>query len=410
MLHVSDMSAKELVLQPYMLEPHPGYRAQLAILPDISPSVRVNPAFPEGMPEHARWIERGARIHRMRTHLSMLVRRYARRGVNPTCHYFAGAFSPRMHFLLKADQRIHIDADDPINLYTGVTRNRVDEVHCGIIALKLLQAVERGTLTLSFWTEVQLRNFLANFRPWESRLWFEKEAVKVIPPCISPWPMQVKIGEAEVLRCLIVANMKFWHKGVGDAITAVHRAVEQGCPVRLTLVEEDIPDAWRRFMMARPYYEVLGRRLSREELNEVFLRHDLILFPSHHDTYGWVLVEGKARGLPAIVTDFYTRPEIVTHEVDGLVVRDPFNNPFLPLPRSPYAGGFLEPDGQDGIYVHPVIEWYVEMLVSALVRCHTDRGLLRGMGANAYGSTSVWGHFGQGRRLAALREILRLSD
>lgn len=402
------MSTGHLVLQPYMLVRHPAYRAQLEILSEISPSIRVNAVFPEDVIEHERWAPHRSWSARALGYISRRIRRavLVRRDIG--CHYFVGAFSSDGS-LLAGGHRVHIDADDPVNLYRQAFRNSIPGGHCRDVALKLLPAMRDGRLTLSFWTETQLRNFSANFHAAESAPLFQRKLLKVLPPCIRPWPIQAEIGRSGALRCLIItAGGKFWHKGVGDAIAAVHLAVEQGYPVTLTVVGEDIPEAWRRFVARHAHYRVF-ERLARDELDRLFLQNDLLMFPSHHDTYGWVIVEAKARGVPAIATDFYTRVEIIAHEIDGLLIPDPFANPYLPIAPVAYAAGFLEPDGPDRIHVHPLIASYMDSLVAALIRCQSDREFLRSIGNGAYRATDVHGRFGTGTRVAALREIPLLT-
>lgn len=399
------MSTGRVVLQPYMVERHPAYRAQLDILRELSPSITVNAVFPDDDVEHERWAPRYSGIRRVVRYAAAQMHAYRLSRQRIDRHYVVGDFAPRMHFLLSTP-RVHVDADDPLNLYAGIGRGQVDGAHCRRVALKLLAAMRAGTLTLSFWTEAQLRNFAATLHPSEAVPLLERGALRAIPPCIQTWPVQAQIGRSEALRCLMIATGgKFWHKGVADAMTAVHRVKQRGHAVSLTVVADSVPDAWREFASRHAYYRLVGR-LARAELDALFLQHDVVVFPSHHDSYGWVIVEGKARGLPAIATDFYTRPEIVRHGEDGLLIADPFNNPFLPIAPLAYAEGFMTPDGSGGISVSPLIEPYVESLVDALARCHHDRVLLRSMGQQAYLSTAADGRFGRAARLAVLRELL----
>jgi len=402
------MGANGPSLQPYMLERHPAYRAQLDILGELSPTVAVHAVLPRDDIEHERWAPRYSRIHRAIRYAAAHTRRYRRLKQGIGWHYVVGAFRPKMHFLL-GGQRIHVDADDPVSLYKRGGRSRIDGAHCRSVALKLLSAMRSDSLTLSFWTETQLRNFAATLHPAESMPLLARGALRVMPPCIQAWPVQTEIGRSESLRCLVIATgTKFWHKGVADAMMAVHLAVERGHPACLTVVADGIPDAWRTFASHHAYYRLVGR-MARVDLDALFLQHDVIVFPSHHDSYGWVIVEGKAHGLPAIATDFYTRPEIIHHGEDGLLVPDPFNNPYLPISPLAYAEGFMKPDGSHGISVSPLIEPYVESLVAALVRLERDRDLLRSMGQRAYLSTGAGGRFGRESRLAILRETLLRS-
>jgi glycosyltransferase involved in cell wall biosynthesis len=60
--------------------------------------------------------------------------------------------------------------------------------------------------------------------------------------------------------------------------------------------------------------------LQGEELAAAYASSDLFVFPSRTDTFGNVVLEAQASGLPVIVSDRCGAHEIVTEEGWGLVV------------------------------------------------------------------------------------------
>ncbi len=62
--------------------------------------------------------------------------------------------------------------------------------------------------------------------------------------------------------------------------------------------------------------------LRGEELARAYARMDLLIFPSHTDTFGNVVLEALASGVPAIVTPSGGPAHIVQDGVTGRVVRD----------------------------------------------------------------------------------------
>ena len=62
--------------------------------------------------------------------------------------------------------------------------------------------------------------------------------------------------------------------------------------------------------------------LRGEALAEAYAAMDIFLFPSHTDTFGNVVLEALASGVPAIVTPDGGPKYIVTNEVTGFVVKD----------------------------------------------------------------------------------------
>jgi len=60
--------------------------------------------------------------------------------------------------------------------------------------------------------------------------------------------------------------------------------------------------------------------LHGEELAEAFASADLFVFPSTTDTFGRVILEAMASGIPCIVSDVGGPKENIVHGVTGLVV------------------------------------------------------------------------------------------
>ena len=62
--------------------------------------------------------------------------------------------------------------------------------------------------------------------------------------------------------------------------------------------------------------------LRGEELAKAYASMDLLVFPSHTDTFGNVVLEALASGVPAIVTPHGGPAHIVQDGISGRVVRD----------------------------------------------------------------------------------------
>jgi glycosyltransferase involved in cell wall biosynthesis len=62
--------------------------------------------------------------------------------------------------------------------------------------------------------------------------------------------------------------------------------------------------------------------LRGEALAEAYADMDIFVFPSHTDTFGNVVLEALASGVPAVVTPDGGPKYIVTHEVTGFVAKD----------------------------------------------------------------------------------------
>ena len=381
-------------IQPIMMLQHPAYRTQLEVLRSALPN-RLDPVRPANRIEHERWgpDSMPTTISRYVDRLSLLRSKYG-------IAYVSGTIRPRMFPMLRQARRFYLDIDDPLSLSRRGGRNNLNSPELRSDALRLARLLEGGHL--SFWTDTQLRSFLANFQSDEAAELLEMRRVSVLPPAIRPQVGVSGVGQSETLRCLCVATGKFWHKGVPDAIAAVDRLAETAGDVSLTIVGGSIPGPWQEFVAARPHFNLLSQ-VSRQALDSLFRTHDLLLFPSHHDSYGWVVIEAKSYGIPAIVTGFYCRSEIVTDGHDGVVVEDPFSHPFLPLGPDPYAGSHLRVRDHGGrIAASPLIENYIENLTAAIGEVAGDRSKLKSFGAAALAEVQSGSRFGTATRLARL--------
>ncbi|MDQ6622686.1 MAG: glycosyltransferase family 1 protein, partial [Verrucomicrobiota bacterium] len=104
-----------------------------------------------------------------------------------------------------------------------------------------------------------------------------------------------------------------------DVLAAAYRQLrDEGCPVRLCIVGEG------------PYSEALATLLpdaiftgylAGEDLAVAYASADIFVFPSTTDTFGNVIIEAQASGLPVIVSDVGGPRELIEDEVDGFITR-----------------------------------------------------------------------------------------
>jgi glycosyltransferase involved in cell wall biosynthesis len=104
-----------------------------------------------------------------------------------------------------------------------------------------------------------------------------------------------------------------------DVLAAAYRQLrDAGEPVQLFVVG------------VGPYSEALAATmpdavftgyLDGEELATAYASADIFVFPSTTDTFGNVIIEAQAAGLPVIVSDVGGPQELVEHGVNGLVTK-----------------------------------------------------------------------------------------
>lgn len=122
-------------------------------------------------------------------------------------------------------------------------------------------------------------------------------------------------------RLLYAGRLLYW-KGVHIAVRALAEVVRQTPNARFTIVG-DGPERSRleddvKQHNLRGNVEFIPR-LAQNNLFELYRSHDLLLFPSLHDSGGFVVLEALAHGLPVICLDLGGPKDIVTPNC-GVVV------------------------------------------------------------------------------------------
>jgi phosphatidylinositol alpha 1,6-mannosyltransferase len=97
---------------------------------------------------------------------------------------------------------------------------------------------------------------------------------------------------------------------------------------RFSIVGQGAEEAWLKANMQQADFEGV---LHGEELARAYANMDAFVFPSHTDTFGNVVLEALASGVPAIVTDRGGPQFVVKHGETGFVTQAP--SEFAPYVR-----------------------------------------------------------------------------
>lgn len=97
---------------------------------------------------------------------------------------------------------------------------------------------------------------------------------------------------------------------LGDALEALHRAFE------LVIGGEGREEAWLRAHVPKAIFTGV---LRGERLADAYASMDLFVFPSRTDTFGNVVLEALASGVPAVVTDCGGPRFLIKPGVTGLI-------------------------------------------------------------------------------------------
>ena len=140
----------------------------------------------------------------------------------------------------------------------------------------------------------------------------------------TPAPAESRRGRATGPVILYSGRLHRGEKGL-DGFNEILEAIPE---VRLLVVG----DGPHRMELERDFGSRahFTGRLSGEALAAAYRQADLFVFPSKHDTFGQVVMEAMATGLPVVVTDEGGPQELVDHGVTGFVADD---DAFVPRVR-----------------------------------------------------------------------------
>lgn len=381
---------------------HPVYREQFRVAPDGFRYVASNPDLEEVSTF-------GQSVARRGTILGKLERAAKLAGVAA----FAAAGQVRRvsidppdgtalvhsaQFLLRDSRLPYVVDFEDVHVFSLYQRLALDRAWA---RKRLMDAIcEPACRSLLPWTETARRGFLAILDPAAR----DEVAARTfaVHPAIRPTATVPRTRGSGPLRVVFV-GVRFFDKGGAEAVLAVKR-LRRTHDVELDLVSF-VPERWRRTIDDDPSIRVHAW-LSLPEVHRLYDRSHVLLFPTHHDTFGWVVVEAQAAALPVVAPDHHALPELVEHEVSGLLI--------------PHENSLFGPDARPKhrLYIPPAVprsffrqlekpsDEYVDSIAGALARLaeRPDEYEQLSAGALERVTTGIFSVEHRRRRLAAIYE------
>jgi glycosyltransferase involved in cell wall biosynthesis len=125
-------------------------------------------------------------------------------------------------------------------------------------------------------------------------------------------------GKAESEIGLLYVGRISKEKNLDIAVKAVSKLRSEKLPVRLLFVGDGPYLKQLRQMAPDACYTGY---LKGRELGSAYASSDVFIFPSTTDTFGNVVLEAQAAGLPCVVSDQGGPAELVVHGIDGFITR-----------------------------------------------------------------------------------------
>lgn len=137
-----------------------------------------------------------------------------------------------------------------------------------------------------------------------------------------------------IKACFVGGHM--FHKGIEATVEALQILRDGGVEIELTVVGKTptttyaVPGVTFDEASLLNFFEeqewiTYYNYMSNSNVLELFRHSHLLLFPSIDESLGWVLVEAGLSGIPRLATNIYAFPELISHEVDGWMVKLPLN-------------------------------------------------------------------------------------
>ncbi|MDD5171629.1 MAG: glycosyltransferase family 4 protein, partial [Candidatus ainarchaeum sp.] len=168
----------------------------------------------------------------------------------------------------------------------------------------------KGILT---WSEAAKKSLSAYFGDASAII----KKTRTIYPAVHPSDKPTQKPKKK-FRFLFVSRL-FYEKG-GREILEAFMKTKKKIDCSLTFIG-NAPEEFRNKYSA--HVDFVEPRLNRTQMAETFSRHHALVFPTYADTFGFVILEAMAAGLPVISTNVFCVPELIKDGSSGIVLEAP---------------------------------------------------------------------------------------
>ena len=214
----------------------------------------------------------------------------------------------------------------------------------------------------------------------------------VIYPSVEP--VKTSPRKAETVPEILFMGEYFW-KGGREVLAACERLASR-LDFHLTYISLRVhpPESLIKKIREKVSVDYIQGPIPRSRLfEEIYPKTDVFAMPTYIDTFGYAFLEAMSHGIPCIGARHFAVPEIISHDVTGIIVEPPLS--------------YFDEKGVG----HPelAVESYdnartVEELASAIERLVSSASLRERMGASALREVTD-GRFSIAKRNALLRSV-----
>lgn len=117
---------------------------------------------------------------------------------------------------------------------------------------------------------------------------------------------------------ILFASRLVWEKNIETLIQIYKKVQERGLPYNLVIAGDG--NAFKEAKALMPGAVFLGK-LAHDELSVLYASADVFLFTSVSETYGNVVIEAMASGLPCVIADGGGSADLIVHNQTGFKAR-----------------------------------------------------------------------------------------
>lgn len=175
---------------------------------------------------------------------------------------------------------------------------------------------------LIFMSETAKKSLLATgkFSP-STRNAIERKSIQIYP--FVPTPKEVTHKKYNGTLQLLFTGI-YYVKGGRELVNAFEKVKKQHENVSLTIVTPLhmlLPED-RGHIESIAGINLLDAAFTPEEMQQLYRKHDIFMFPTFRDTFGLVLIEALSFGMPIICTDQYATTEMAKSGYNAFVFPD----------------------------------------------------------------------------------------
>jgi len=124
---------------------------------------------------------------------------------------------------------------------------------------------------------------------------------------------------------IVFASMNFEIKGLADILFTLARLKTQNCEFKLIVAGKGNIKKYEKMAKKAQISEqvIFTGQLSKDKLNRLYQASDLYMMLSKFDTFGMVVLEAMAAGLPVIISSNVGAKDLVREGENGFVIDHP---------------------------------------------------------------------------------------